>query len=234
MIDEVKKKVDLLHWTETPSGNTVTWSLPTQVQTVMKNQAVEQAMKIIDSRINAYGVKEPTLQRHGAESSGQILLQMPGVDDPERVKKLDRSESNLELMKIVSRRTRRRFRHTRPRKPRSSRSAAQGRPANKGLSRISERDEPTTRPPTRHADPNKPKQYVVVEYPAIVDGSELRDANGLLAHRRQTAIIRSHSNLKPGGRSKFGDWTGKNIGNYMGVVLNDEVKSAPVIKSTDL
>ena len=67
----------------------------------MKNQAVEQALKIIDSRINAFGVKEPTLQRHGAESSGQILLQMPGVDDPERVKKLIGSDSNLALMKVV-------------------------------------------------------------------------------------------------------------------------------------
>ena len=30
---------------------------------------------------------------------------------------------------------------------------------------------------------------------------------------------------------QFGDWTGKNIGNYMAVVLNDEVKSAAYIKS---
>jgi preprotein translocase subunit SecD len=52
----------------------------------LKDQAVEQALRIIESRINAFGVKEPTLQRHGAQSSGQILLQMPGVDDPERVK----------------------------------------------------------------------------------------------------------------------------------------------------
>ena len=37
-----------------------------------------------------FGVKEPTLQSHGASGSGQILLQMPGVDDPERVKRLDR------------------------------------------------------------------------------------------------------------------------------------------------
>ena len=59
-------------------------------------------MKIIESRINAFGVKEPTLQRHGAESSGQILLQMPGVDDPERVKKLLNADSNLQLMKVVS------------------------------------------------------------------------------------------------------------------------------------
>ncbi|NOT48708.1 MAG: hypothetical protein HOP17_13290, partial [Acidobacteria bacterium] len=101
VIDSVKKKVDFANWSESVSGNTVTWSLPSNVQTVLKNQAVEQALKIIESRINALGVKEPTLQRHGAESSGQILLQMPGVDDPERVKKLIGAESKLELVKVV-------------------------------------------------------------------------------------------------------------------------------------
>ncbi len=102
VIDEVKKKVDFTNWTESASGTSITWSLPVQAQELLKRQAVEQALKIIESRINAFGVKEPTLQRHGAESSGQILLQMPGVDDPERVKSLIGSESNLALMKIVS------------------------------------------------------------------------------------------------------------------------------------
>ena len=88
VIEAVKKKVDFFQWTETVSGNQITWTLPTQVQTTLKDQAVEQALQIIDSRINAYGVAEPTLQRHGATNSGQILLQMPGVDDPERVKNL--------------------------------------------------------------------------------------------------------------------------------------------------
>ena len=37
--------------------------------------------------------------------------------------------------------------------------------------------------------------------------------------------------MKPNGAVKFGDWTSKNIGAYMAVVLNDQVKSAPYIKS---
>src|SRR5688572_4330387 len=102
VIDEGKKKVDLVNWTESTSGNTVTWSLPSNIQTVLKDQTVEQALQIIDSRINAFGVKEPTLQRHGAQSAGQILLQMPGVDDPERIKNLIGADSSLQLVKIVS------------------------------------------------------------------------------------------------------------------------------------
>src|SRR3712207_6870384 len=66
------------------------------------DRAVEDALRIIDTRINAAGVAEPTLQRHGAESSHQILLQMPGISDPERVKQLIVGESRLELMKVVS------------------------------------------------------------------------------------------------------------------------------------
>ena len=100
--EEVKKRVDLFSWTESVSGNTVSWNLPSATQTLLKNQAVDQALKIIETRVDAFGVQEPTLQRHGAESSAQILLQMPGVDDPKRLKDLLDAESNLTLAKIVS------------------------------------------------------------------------------------------------------------------------------------
>ena len=102
VLDAVKKKVDFVNWTESVSDTAINWSLTKQVQAVLKEQATEQALKIIDSRINDFGVKEPTLQRQGSADSGQILLQMPGVENPERVKELERRESQLELMKIVS------------------------------------------------------------------------------------------------------------------------------------
>src|SRR5215217_4994035 len=75
VVDAVKKKVDVTNnWSESRQADGVTWALPLQAQAVLKDQAVEQALKIIDSRINAFGVKEPTLQRM-SKSSGQILLQ---------------------------------------------------------------------------------------------------------------------------------------------------------------
>jgi preprotein translocase subunit SecD len=51
------------------------------MQNQLAENATDQAMKIIDTRINTLGVTEPTLQRHGAQSSHQILLQMPGISD---------------------------------------------------------------------------------------------------------------------------------------------------------
>jgi preprotein translocase subunit SecD len=229
VIDEVKKKVDLVNWTETVSGNTITWSLPAQVQDVLKRQAVDQALQIIDSRINAFGVKEPTLQKHGAETSGQILLQMPGVDDPERVKGLIGSESRLELMKVVSPASPQPL-ATYPTEEAAKQSLGGTVPPNRRIMPYSDRDEPTNASTGSTNDPARPKQFVVVEYPSIVDGSELRDASAY----SQTGTDRDYKitfSLKPAGAQKFGEWTGKNINNYMAVVLNGEVKSAAYIKS---
>ena len=227
VIDEVKTKVDLVNWVESVNSNSVSWSLPAQAQEFLKRQAVDQALKIIESRINAFGVKEPTLQKHGSETSGQILLQMPGVDDPERVKNLIGAESNLSLMKIVG-----------PPNP----SPVETYPTREAaLQSIGGAETPTRKVfPYTDRDPiaaattpegQKPAaQFVVVEYPAVVDGSELRDANAVSRTGSDNDYQISFS-LKPDGAQKFGEWTGRNIGNYMAVVLNGEVKSAAYIKS---
>jgi preprotein translocase subunit SecD len=225
--DEIKKKVDLVNWTQSESGNAVSWSLPSNMQTVLKNQAVEQALKIIESRINQFGVKEPTLQRHGADSSGQILLQMPGVDDPERVKKLIGDDAQLYLMKIVSPPSPASV-QTYPTKEAAEQSLGGTVPPNRKVFRLTDRDlDPNATEAEKAA---APKQWVVVEYPAVVDGSELRDASATQG-RGGASEFEINFQFKPNGAQKFGEWTGKNINNYMGVVLNDEVKSAAFIKS---
>jgi preprotein translocase subunit SecD len=225
VVDAIKKKIDLVQWTESRSGNTVTWSLPGATQNALKDQAVEQALKIIESRINAFGVKEPTLQRM-SKSSGQILLQMPGVEDPERVKKLIGADSNLALMKIVSAANPSPV-TTYPTEEAAKQSLGGVVPPNRKILPFTERDDAS-----KPVDPanKKPSQFVVVEYPAVVDGSELRDAAAVSRTGGQGDYQISFS-FKPGGAQKFGEWTGKNINNYMAVVLNDEVKSAAFIKS---
>lgn len=226
-VTAVKQKVDYVNWNENKSGNTVTWTLPSQIQEVLKKQAVEQAMKIIDSRINAFGVKEPNLSRHGAESSGQILLQMPGVDDPERIKKLIGAESNLTLMKVVGPANPAPV-QTYPTEAAALQSLGGTLPSNRKIYPYSDRDDSAT--PTQPNQPEKPKQFVVVEYPPVVDGSELRDA-GAFSESGSDRDYKITFSLKPGGAQKFGAWTAANINNYMAVVLNGEVKSAAFIKS---
>lgn len=223
LIDEVKKKVDFSQWGSAPtiSGNSITWSLPTQAQATMKDQAVEQALKIIDSRINAFGVKEPTLGRQGSAKDALILLQMPGVDDPERVKTLIGSDSNLSLMKIAGETF-----QTYPTKEAAEQAAGGASVSNKKVYAYTERDDSLSTPEEKAA---APKKWVVVDYPAIVEGSELRDANAYSQTGSQSDYQIAFK-LKPAGAQKFGEWTGKNIGKYLAIVLNNEVKSAPVIR----
>ena len=221
--EEVKKKVDFVNWSESIGTNSITWSLPSNVQTVLKNQAVEQALKIIESRINAFGVKEPTLQRHGAESSGQILLQMPGVDDPERVKKLIGDDAQLYLMKVVGPASPSPV-ATYPTEEAARQSLGGTVPPNRRILPYQERDNSST--------PNNPnaRQFVIVEVPPVVDGSELRTADAVSRTGNESDYQISFA-LKPAGAAKFGEWTSQNINNYMAVVLNNEVKSIAFIKS---
>jgi preprotein translocase subunit SecD len=231
--DELPKKIELQNWTASVSGNTITWSLSQSAQRALSDQAVEQAYRIVDSRINAVGVAEPTLQRHGGQNSTQILLQMPGIQDPERIKKLIAGESRLELMKVVS------PLNPAPLKTYSTKEEAIASlggqvPPNRLVLPYSERDEPTAAGETASAtpDPNAPKRWVVVESPAVVDGSELRSADA--SEGRAGGGDSNYEidfTLKPTGAEKFGAWTGANVNAYMAVVLNDEVKSAPFIKS---
>ncbi len=223
IIEEVRKKVDLTQWGDpSKTGNSIVWNLPAAQQEIMKKQAVEQALKIIESRINSFGVKEPTLQRHGAESSGQILLQMPGVDDPERVKKLIGSESNLALMKVAGESF-----QTFNSEEEAKQSLGGIVPQNRIIREYVEDDTPSSTTPQNTQQ--KPKKYIVLENPAIVEGSELRDASAY-SPSGSDGDYKITFNLKPAGAAKFGDWTSKNIGKYLAIVLNGQVKSAPVIR----
>ncbi|MCB1024672.1 MAG: protein translocase subunit SecD [Acidobacteria bacterium] len=225
VIDAVKKKVDFANWTESDNGTSIVWSLPGQAQTLLKEQATEQAMQIIASRINAFGVKEPTLQRRGTSDSGEILLQMPGVDDPERVKKLIGADSKLSLMKVVSNPSPSPV-QTYPTREAALQTIGGKETPNRKVFEYTERDDSGT----VKDDPNVPKRWVVTEYPPIIEGNELRDASAVTTTGNEGDYQISFS-LKPNGAKKFGEWTGKNINNYMAVVLNDKVKSVAFIKS---
>ena len=149
---------------------------------------------------------------------------MPGVDDPERVKKLIGDDAQLSLMKVVSPPTPNLA--TYPTEEAARQSLGGTVPSNRKIFPYRERDSSTD--PSNSEQP--PTQYVVVEYPAVVDGSELRDASAVSRTGNENDYQIAFS-LKPSGAAKFGDWTSKNINNYMAVVLNDEAKSIAFIRS---
>jgi preprotein translocase subunit SecD len=234
MRDQLPRKVndfDPSAWTATISGNTITWEMTDRAKTDLGNRATQDAMKIIDSRINALGVAEPTLQEHGSSSSHQILLQMPGITDPERVKELLKSESRLELMKVVSPNNPAPM-TTYPTEEAAKQSLGGTVPSNRRVLPDDEREEPTAAGQTPAPKPGEAKSWVVVESPAVVDGSELRSADAATAGPAASDEgYHINFTLKPTGAQKFGAWTAANVGAYMAVVLNDRVQSAPFIKS---
>jgi len=225
---KTKLGADLSVWNSSVSGNTIVWTLPASAQANLAEQATQQAQRIIESRLDAVGVAEPLVQRHGSQASHQILVQMPGIHDPERVKEILKADSKLELVHVIG-----------PSSPapiqtyntedEAKASVGPTMPANRRVVPYAERDEPTAGGQAT-TDAQKVKKWVVIESPAVVDGSELRNAAAVQAQGGGDTYSISFS-LKPVGSQKFGAWTAAHINDYMGVVLNNEVKSIAYIKS---
>ena len=223
MQETVTQKVGLEDWNASTSGNSVIWTLSPTSQRALADQATEQAKRIIDSRLDAVGVAEPLVQRHGSQTAYQILVQMPGIQDPERVKQLLKAESKLELVKVVSPPNPNLA--TYPTEEEAKATLGGIVPANRRVLPYSERAELA-----EVAGQTQPqKKWVVVESPAVVDGNELRTASA--TQGQGGADYQISFALKPTGAQKFGAWTSANINEYMGVVLNDEVRSIAYIQS---
>jgi preprotein translocase subunit SecD len=230
--EAVEKKVDFSDrtgWSFASSGNTLTWTLTGSGQRALAESATDQAMKIIDTRINAVGVAEPTLARHGGQNSHEILLQMPGLQDPERVKQLLKGQSHLELVHVVSPPQTQGPVQTYLSEQEAIASLNSGGkvPTNRRVLPYTERPELATENANANVQP--PKKWVVIESPAIVDGAQLRGATANQS-RAGADEYEIDFSLKPAGAQKFGEWTGANINEYMGVVLDDQVKSIAYIK----
>jgi len=184
--------------------------------------ATKQTAEIIERRLDAFGVAKFQVT---PQSNGQILVDLPRVENPERLKALISTGGKLELTHVIS-----------PASPSLVETYATNDEAEASLNSNG------TIPPNRRvlpyidrdidrdADAGTPGKWVVVEAPAIVDGSELRDARAV-AGRSGGADYQIEFSLNKSGAEKFGAWTGANINEYIGVVLNGQVKSIAFIKS---
>lgn len=73
---------------------------PTEAGAVRKD-TVERSMRTIENRINGLGLAEATVQqRGGTQNESEILVQMPGVDDPARVKALLQTAAMLSITEV--------------------------------------------------------------------------------------------------------------------------------------
>ncbi|MCG8693574.1 MAG: protein translocase subunit SecD [Minwuiales bacterium] len=67
------------------SGSAITVELTQEALRQRVDSAVRQSVEIVRRRIDETGVNEPSIQRQGGD---RILIQLPGVDDPDRIKRL--------------------------------------------------------------------------------------------------------------------------------------------------
>jgi SecD/SecF fusion protein len=72
-------------WTHTEQGHTVTLTLSDAAVIDMQSKALVQSIAIVRRRIDETGVNEPVVARQG---QNRILVELPGVQDPGRIKKL--------------------------------------------------------------------------------------------------------------------------------------------------
>jgi preprotein translocase subunit SecD len=203
----------------------LTWSMTLEIDAPqpVRDTAMKQTIAVLESRLDSLGIYNFDIQPQGDPASGRILLSLPGSVDRERLKRVITAAGKLELTHVIS-----------PPSPmpvqtyttkedavaasKSNRTV----PTNHRVLSYSERSEPGS-------ESQKPMKWVVVETPAIVDGSDLRTATAVRS-RAGTEDYDIVFALKAAGAQKFGQWTGANINEYLGVVLNDEVKSIAFIK----
>ncbi len=72
-----------------------------EVLNVLQEQcdgAIANSFNVLSNRIDRFGVTQPNIQKLG--NSGRILVELPGVKDPERVRKLLQGTANLEFWSV--------------------------------------------------------------------------------------------------------------------------------------
>ncbi|MBC8031603.1 MAG: hypothetical protein H7Z16_16080 [Pyrinomonadaceae bacterium] len=208
----------------------LTWHILIEVDAAAPDREakVKRTVSVIERRLEAFGLNNYQVLAQGTPPNGRILISLPEVTERERLAELITAGGRLELTAVVS------SPNPAPVQTYSTREDAIASlggtvPGNRRVLPYSERDESATAE-KGSGTIEQARQWVVVEAPAIVDGSELRNAAAVQSPGSDETYQIAFS-LGPEGSQKFGAWTGAHINEYIGVVLNDKVKSIAFIKS---
>ena len=189
--------------------NSFTLTMKPSIVKDTKTKAVQQAIETIRNRIDLLGVNEPVIQEHGL-GDYQILVQLPGVDDPARVKEIMQSTAMLEIRQAIGG----------PYTSEQEAMQANGGilPANAillkgkniGVSGQANQD-----------------QYWVISRASAVSGSDLRSAD---AGRDENGRPDVKFTLTGEGGRRFAAFTGAHIGDRLAVVLDNKVMEVATIQ----
>jgi preprotein translocase subunit SecD len=190
------------------SGADSTWTLSMKPSALndLKNRAVEQAIETIRTRVDALGVSEPTIQEHGL-GQYQILVQLPGVDDPERVKDIMQSTAMLEIKQMTGG----------PYPSQEEALQAKGGIAPPDSILMSGACASGGTEPT----------WCYVSRVSAVSGKDLRNAQASTDQNGQPAV---HFDLTGEGGQRFYNFTTAHVGDQLAVVLDNAVQEVANIK----
>jgi len=198
---------------EATPGPENTWvvSMKPQMLADLKNKAVTQAIETIRNRIDQLGVSEPVIQEHGSGGQYQILVQLPGIDDPARVKDIMQSTAMLEIKQVLG-------------GPYPSEQAAL-------------QDKGGVLPPDAillpgHAAPGAETEgqaWYLVSRVSAVSGKDLRDAQPSRDQNGQPSVSFT---LTGEGGQRFYNFTSAHINDSLAVVLDNKVQEVANIKDS--
>jgi preprotein translocase subunit SecD len=173
---------------------------------------LELSKNTIDKKINALGLSEATVQQRREDTDSELLVQMPGVDDPARVKQIIQTAGVLELYDVKG-------------GPFASREEALAQ--NGGVLPIGTKL--VGAPPSGGAAGSRGGGVYVVARTPVVRGPDIRDAkpeSGQVPGTWSTGFVLSQEAAK-----RFADFTGSHIGSPLAIVLDGKVLQAPSIKN---
>ncbi|MBI3434720.1 MAG: protein translocase subunit SecD [Proteobacteria bacterium] len=173
----------------------LTVSEPAIVERV--RQAVEQSIQIVERRVNELGTVEPSIQRQGTD---RILVQVPGLQDPARLKKLLGQTAKL-TFRLVDQSV-------------GVEDALQGRlpPESEIL----------------YSPAKEGRQPYLIQKRVMVSGEDLTDAQPGFDPRTSEPIVTFRFNTN--GARRFAQATQENVGRPFAIILDNEVISAPNIR----
>jgi preprotein translocase subunit SecD len=197
----------LPQWTLTPvSANDYRLNMKPSELVDVKRRTIDQSVQTISNRVNKLGLTEPIVQQRGrAETDSEILVQLPGVDDPARVRDIIGQAAQLEIVEVKE-------------GPFASEDSA--RQQKGGVLPLNTRLVPWTLP-------GGTQWYLVSRSPVIV-GEDLRNAR---ASTDQFNKWETEFTLSQESAGRFEQFTESNIGNRLAVILDNQIRSVASIKS---
>lgn len=202
--DIISKSYNTLQDVSISEENTLSFILEQKAIKDIKESAIDQSLEVVRNRVDQFGVAEPIIQRQG---TNQVVVQLPGITDPERAINLIGKTAQLKFYMVDD--------------SVSETEAASG--------NIPFDDIILYQKHTDAATGTTSKFPYVLKRDAVLTGDYLTDAQVNINSSYGQPIV--EFKLDAAGSKLFEELTGENIGKRMAIVLDDNVYSAPVIKS---